>query len=146
VLTVTDARGALLRGDRALEAIGSDVRRLAVLARAGRDTGARTAQIERVVTAAVQPVLRTVVKRGDARAVLGEGIASARGVAALLCAARGLDLPAFEEAARVASSDIPADSGEDAVIDALAQYLRVAGRTSTAHDVRRTLSSPELRA
>jgi hypothetical protein len=143
-LMVVDTRGAMVRGDKALDIIASDPRRLAILARAGRDEHARAAQVAHAVAAAVLPLLRAAARRGDARVTVGEVVQSARGVAALLCAVRGLDQASFDEVARVAVADGSIEAGEDATLEAVARYLRVSGRTSAAHDVRRALSSHEL--
>jgi hypothetical protein len=145
-LMIVDPRGAILRGDKAIDAVASDPRRLAILARAGRDEHARIAQIEQVVAAVVVPILRTPVRRGESRTSVADVVATARGVAALLCAARALDVTAFDELVRVAIADAPADGGETAIVDSIARYLRVSGHRAAAHDVRRTLSSPELRS
>jgi hypothetical protein len=146
LVVVDPSRRGVVRGDAAQAAIASDARRLALLARAGRDEGARAAQVERVVAGSVQPVLRTPVERAGTRAPIGEVIVSARGVAALLCAARALDAAALEEAIKVAASDQAGSPSEDSLLDGLARYVRVSGHASAAHDIRRTLSSPELRS
>jgi hypothetical protein len=146
VLTLVDPHGAVRRGERALEAVAADARRLAVLARTGRDEVARAAQIECLVAALVLPILRTAVRRGESRVSLGDTIVSARGVAAVLCAARRVDATSFDEVMRVAITDRPADASEHDFLEATARYLRVSGHTSAAHDMRRTLSSPELHA
>jgi hypothetical protein len=148
VLVVVDpGRRGVVRGEAAVEAIASDARRLAVLARAGRDEGARRAQVERAVSAFLSPVLRMAVERAGARKPIGDVVVSAHGVAALFCAARALDPASLEEAVRVASAeDASATANEDTLIEALARYVRVSGHAAASHDIRRTLSSPELRA
>jgi hypothetical protein len=145
VLEIVDPRGKVIRGERALDALTADVRRLAVLARAGRDDAASAAQIERAIASVARPMLRVPVSRGETRATLGDVVASARGVAALLCAARGIGATAFEELVRVAIADAPNGSNEESLVEAVARYLRVSGHAAIAADVRRTLSSPELR-
>ncbi len=143
-LTVTDGRGALVQGPRALQAIAGDPKRLAVMARAGRDAEAQAAQLQHAIVRIVQPLLRAPLRRGDARIAVGEVLPSARGLAAVLCAARALPSQAFDEVAAVALADVAADAAEEPLLEALARYLRVAGHASSAHDIRRALSSPEL--
>jgi hypothetical protein len=143
-LVIVDPRGAIVHGDKALNAVAADPRRLAVLARAGRDEQARATQIDHVVSAVVTPLLRTPVRRGDSRTPVADVLPSACGTAALLCAARALDTAALDELVRVAIADAPVEGGEAAVLDSIARYLRVSGHAAAAHDVRRTLSSPEL--
>lgn len=144
VLVVLDPARGVARGDRASEAIASDARRLAVLARAGRDEGARRAQIDRVVKACVLPLLRSQVRRGESRVPLAEVVTSPRGLAALLCVARVLDPAAIDEALRIALSDASSTASEDAAVEALVRYVRIAGHPAAAHDARRASSSPEL--
>jgi hypothetical protein len=146
VLEVVDPRGKLLRGERALDALVADVRRLSVLARAGRDEHARAAQIERALASVVRPVLRVPVSRGEKRTTLGDVVVSARGFAALFCAARGIGATAFEEVMRVSMADAPEEMSEESLLETVARYLRVSGHVAIAADVRRTLSSPELRS
>ncbi len=143
-VVVDPARGAILRDERALDAIARDPKRLALLARAGRQDDAKMAQVEIVMRGSVLPLLQTKVARGEERRPVADVVVGARAIAGLLLALRAMDLSGMTELL----ASIPADGGkaldEAAWLDSIATLLRHNSQGVVGHAIRRALSSPEL--
>jgi hypothetical protein len=137
-LLVVDPQRGIVRGARALSLLARDPRRLALLARASRDERARAAQVKTAVSWAIAPVFARVVLRGDRKVVVGDLAVTPRAAAAVLCAARVVSLDDLG-----ALLDVEAASDEDSLRHA-ARWLVVQGHKTTAHLIRRILSTPEL--
>jgi hypothetical protein len=142
ILLVDPVKGSLLRGDRALDGIARDPRRLALLARAGRHDDAKAAQLE-VALRPFAPLLRMSVRRGDERIAVSAIAGSPRAVAALVLVSRAVDLARMAEI--LGSVALDATDDESKLIAMLIEA--VAPRSpSTALAVRRAVSSPEVGA
>jgi hypothetical protein len=137
-LLVVDPHRGVARGAQALSLLAQDPRRIAVLARGLRDANARAAQVKTVVSWVIAPVFARVVLRADRKVLVGDAVTTPRGAAAILCAARVVDLDALG-----AMLDVEAPS-DDALLRHAARWLMVQGHKVAAHRVRRILSSPEL--
>jgi hypothetical protein len=145
VLTVADpARDVVVRGERALDAFARDPRRLALLARAGRNDDAKAAQLEVAMRGSVLPLLKSPVVRGAERKAVGDAIQDARALAGLILGLRAFDLTGMAD---VLSSP-PGKEGEaidaTAWVELIADGLRGGAYAGVSHAMRSALSSPEL--
>jgi hypothetical protein len=141
LVVVDPVRSSVLRGSHAVRAIGRDPRRLALLARAGRDEDARKAQTALVVNRWVLPLLRLAGPVGQERRTVAEIATRARTVAGLLAALRALDLTGLAEVL-AAAFRLDGNLDEESLLAAVQNG--VGGQAGAAHALRRTLSSPEL--
>ncbi len=130
----------VVRGASAAAVIGSDPRRLAVLARAGRERSAQLAQIDGALRFGVQPSLALL----EARAAAESAPATTREMAVILLLALRYGAETTGQLHADATRSTSPDAAPIGWADAIAAGLARAGRPRAAREIHVVLASPEL--
>lgn len=143
-LVVRDDRRVLARGRAAARLLSADVRRLAALARAGREPGTQLSQIETALREAVLPALALPWPGPAGIVSAAAALPSARAQAALFFLVLRFGLLGTRRLVRVAIATEEGGPPEVSTLQALARALRRAGEAEPAQRLLGILASPEL--
>jgi hypothetical protein len=143
-LLVKDDRRVLARGREAAALIAAEPRRLAALARAGRDSGIQLTQVESAVRDAVLPALALHWPAPEGVGTAADALPSARGHSALLSLVLRFGLPTTQRLLSAVAALLRPEVPEFTRLLALARELRRAGAAGAARWILEILASPEL--